>query len=329
METIRYEFIIEAQTPIAHHSEVFGNSAIAMRRKVRQPDGSFADVPVITGDTLRHGLREASSYALLDSAGLLGDAGLTEGALRLLFAGGMLTGKGDASAVKLDAYRHMVDVMPTLGLFGGCANNRAIPGRLIVDDAVLVCEETSAFCPAWIAAWLEEQGIRLDSCRSYLEEVQRVRMDPTLDPGKRKLLAAGADAAVQGRLLASEAAHDADDAVGAAKNKSTMMPRRFERVAQGSLFSWSVEATTYSDLDTDTFNTAVAAYMANARVGGKRGTGHGQIRCVTARKVAMSRPSERAEPEVTALALGVGSVFRAHVLERRDALREFLSAVDA
>lgn len=329
METIRYELIIEAHTPIAHHSEVFGNSAIAMRRKIRQPDGSLVDVPVITGDTLRHGLREASSYALLDSAGILGDAGLSEAALRLLFAGGMLTGRGDASAVKLDAYRQMVDVMPTLGLFGGCANNRAIPGRLIVDDAVLICEETVSFVPGWVGDWLVEQGIRLESCRSYLEEVQRVRMDPTLDPGKRQLLSSNAAAAVQGRLLASEVAHDEGDAAAAASSKSTMMPRRFERVAQGSLFEWSVEATTYSELDTDTFNTAIAAYMANARVGGKRGTGHGAIRCVTARKVAMSRPSERAEPEVTALTKGVGAIFRAHMVDRRDALREFLAAVDA
>jgi hypothetical protein len=329
METVRYEMIVEATTPIAHHSEVFGNSAIAMRRKIRQSDGTLADVPIVTGDTLRHGLREASSYALLDSAGLLDDAQLSEAALRLLFAGGMLTGRGDASSVKLDQYRQMVDVMPTLALFGGCANNRAIPGRLIVDDAVLICVESSAFVPAWVSEWLEESGVSIDSCRAYLEEVQRVRMDPVLDPGKRKLLSAGAAEAIQSRLLASESAHDDGDASGLEKAKSTMLPRRFERVAQGSLFLWSIEATCYSELDLDTFNTTVACYLANARVGGKRGTGHGSIRCVTARKVALTRPAERAEPEVTSLTRAVGAAFRAHVLERRDRLREFLSAVDA
>ncbi|MGH8630893.1 MAG: hypothetical protein ACREU7_09045, partial [Burkholderiales bacterium] len=116
MERKRLEFILEARSPIAHHQETFGNTAVLMRQKVRQPDGSFAAVPIITGDTMRHGLREAGTYCLLDCAGLLGEA-LTEQALRLLFAGGMVTGSG--SVVKLDEYREMVDLVPTLALLGG------------------------------------------------------------------------------------------------------------------------------------------------------------------------------------------------------------------
>lgn len=328
METIRYEFIVEAQGPVAHHSESIGNSAIAMRRKVRQADGSWCDVPIITGDTMRHGLREAASYALLDSAGLLGDAHLSESALRLLFAGGMITGKGDASAIKLDQYREMVELVPPLALLGGCANNRSIPGRLIVDDAVLICEESARYLPAWIVAWLEERSLPLDSCRTHLEEVQRVRMDPTLDPGKRKLLSAGAAEGVQSRLLASETASEKADFRAVEATKSTMLPRRFERLAQGSLFVWGCEATCYSELDVDTYHTAIGAFLANARVGGKKATGHGLIKVIAAEKTVLAAPAQRSAGACE-IALRVGEAFRQHVAARADRLKEFLASVDA
>src|SRR5262245_29758625 len=110
-EQKRFEFILQAAEPIAHHSETYGNAQVAMRKKVRQPDGSFASVPCITGDTLRHGLREASTYALLDAAGMLADPDLSESACRLLFAGGMITGSA-GGAVKLGDYAEMVDLIP-------------------------------------------------------------------------------------------------------------------------------------------------------------------------------------------------------------------------
>lgn len=325
MEIKRYEFLLEATTPIAHHAEVFGNSAMIMRRKVRTPDG-WAHVPIITGDTMRHGLREAAAYAFLDAAGMLDKGSLSEAALRLLFAGGMVTGRGDASVVKLDAYREMVDLMPPLALLGGCASNRVIPGRLTVDDAVLVCQESARFVPEWM---IERAGA-IDTCRAHVEVVQRVRMDPTLDPGKRKLLSDGASADAQRRLLASEAAHESDDAVDRSDAKSSMMPRSFECVVVGSFFAWTVEAVTYSDLDADTFNAMVASFLRNARVGGKRGTGHGSIRAVEARGVHVARPQDRTDTiRGTELAPKIGDIFRSHVAARKDRIAKMLAEVDA
>ena len=326
MEMKRYEFLLEATTPIAHHAEVFGNSAVVMRRKVRMQTGEWAHVPVVTGDTMRHGLREAAAYAFLDAAGMLDKGSLSEAALRLLFAGGMVTGRGDASVVKLDAYREMVELMPSLGLLGGCASNRVIPGRLIVDDATLICEETRGRVPGWM---IEPAGA-VDTCRAHVELVQRVRMDPTLDPAKRNLLAYGAGVDAHDRLLASESAHAADDAMERKDSKSSMMPRTFERVVAGSMFMWSVEATTYSDLDVDTFNAMVASFLRNARVGGKRGTGHGLLRAVEARGVHVARPQDRTDTIRGAeLAPKIGELFRAHVSARKDRIAKMLAEVDA
>lgn len=325
MEQTRLEFVLVAEQPIAQHEESIGNSAVLMRRRVRQRDGSFTHVPIVTADAMRHGIREASSFAFLDAAGLLGAPDLTEAAMRLLFAGGMITGSA-GDAVKLDYYRTMTDLVPPLGLLGGCAGNRMIPGRLWVEDAVLICEESSHTLPPWIAEYLAEQKAQMATERAHVEEVQRVRMDPSLDPGKRRLLAPAAAATTQQRLLDGEVASETGDAVGREDAKSSMMPRWFERVAAGSLFYWAATATTYTDLERDTFMVSIGAFLRDARVGGKRGTGHGKLAVQHGRQVQCARPAEGA----TALQLGgVGALFRAHVTERQAAIKEFLAGVVA
>lgn len=321
-----YQFMLEATTPIAHHQETIGNQAIAFRRKIRQPGGGWAHVPVVTSDTMRHALREAIAYAFLDAAGMLNTAALSEAALRLLFAGGMVTGRGDGSAVKLDQYHEMCELVPALSLLGGCASNRVIPGRVIVEDAILVCAEARH----QIAPWVLAEAGEIDSCRAHIELEQRVRMDPSLDPGKLKLLSAGQAEDVQTKLLRSEDAHDNDNPVEREATKSTMMPRTFERLASGSLFAWNVQATCLSDLDVDTFNTMCAALLANCRVGGKRGTGHGLLRAVKAQGVILNQPDERLHPiDTTQLAPKTGELFRSHVRERAEKIKTFLSTVNA
>lgn len=330
MEQRKYEFILRAETPIAHHEGTFGNSAIAMRRKVRLPDGTWSHVPIVTADSMRHGLREAAAYALLDAAGLLGAESLGEAALRLLFAGGMVTGRGDASTVNLDKYREMAELLPTLALLGGCADNRVIPGRMWVSDAVLISEESAHLTPGWVAEWARENNSAIDSARSHIEEVQRVRMDPTLDPGKRKLLTAGAAQGIEARLLKSEVAHAEDDAGARAESKSSMMPRRYETVCAGSLFHWSIVATCYSELDVDTLHTMIAAFLADSRVGGKKGTGCGLLKPIVGRSINVLRPAERTNTlDAGALAPQVGNLFRSHIYERREKVKSFLGTVNA
>lgn len=322
MSQVRFEFVLSAESPIAHHEAVFGNTAVIARRKVRK-NGEWFNVPIVSADAMRHGLREASAYAFLDAAGLLSES-LTEEALRLLFAGGQVTGSA-GGGVKMNEYHEMCELVPMLSLLGGCAQNRVVPGRIWADDAVLICEE------AKIPEWALEVAKPVESLRQHVEEVQRVRMDPMLDPAKHTMLTAGERERVNLRLLRSETASEMKDAPAKDENKSTMMPRSFERIAQGSLFYWSVTATTYSEIEADTFITMCAAFLADARVGGKRGTGHGLLKPIAGRNVTLSSPSERIEtikPDSLSTAR-VGSLFRAHVAERSERIKAFLSKVAA
>jgi hypothetical protein len=326
MRRIRYELVLEAKSPIAHHSGSIGNHATIMRRRVRTQNG-WEEVPIITSDTLRHKLREASSLALLDAAGMT-DSALTESSLRLLFNGGMVTGS-DGGAVKLDAYRELVELVPSLGLFGGCAQNRIVPGRLTVEDAVLICEETRRWLSPWQVSTAEAIA-SLDTYSAHVEEAQRVRMDAMLNPAMRKLLTTDAQVEVTKRLTTGEAASAKGDAVERESSKSAMLPRTFERIAVGSLFGWAVEAIVQSELDEDVFNVAVLAFLSRAVVGGKSGTGHGQLTVVAANEVKLATPSREHEAfDTKALGLKVGQAFKAHVEARKDRIKEFLREVIA
>ena len=323
-----FSFVLEAQTPLAHHEENIGNQAIFMRRKVRQPDGRFVRVPYITGDSMRHGLREAGAYAFLDAAGLLDEQALGEAALRLLFAGGMVTGRGDAGIVNMDRYRELCTLCPPLKLLGGCCDNRTISGQLDVDEATLICAEQAHKMPPQIVEWLN--GRESPSFREHLEVVQRVRMDPLLNPTKRELLLPDAQVEVGKRLTSSEKAHSDDDAVGRDDTKSSMLPRTFERLAEGSLFWWRVTCHCTSELDVDTFMVLVGSFLARAQVGGKRGTGHGRLRCLKAWDIAIQRPAEQCTA-VDPAALGgrVGTLFREHVATHKEQIKTWLKTVNA
>ena len=342
MKRITYEIILRAAEPIAHHSETLGNAQVLMRQKVRQPDGDFARVPVVTGDTMRHKLREAAAYATLDAAGMLeGRPVLSESALRLLFAGGAIVAGSDGSTVKLDDYARMVDLFPPLALLGGCAGGRCIPGRMQVGPAVLICEEARALLPEWAVEYsyaeaevpqAERAGLlgrELPGAREHVEVETRVRMDPMLSPSHRRLLTDESRAKVEGRLLARSEADG--DARKVEASKSAMMPRSYEVVSAGSLWWWSVSATTYGELDEGCLHTMLAAALYEMRVGGKQATGHGLMRAVHAREGGWLRPREQAVGAINPNAFERlhGAAYRAHVEERGEQLREWLESVKA
>lgn len=331
MESHRIEIILRAEQPIAHAEGTIGNTSVVMRRKVRLPNGRWTRVPYVTGDTLRHGLREAATYAYLEAAGLLDAGSLSEAALRLLFSGGMVLGAA-SDTVKLDDERRWRELCPHLSLLGGCLGNRIIPGKIECGDAWLICEETAHLMPEWIGPWAEERGIEPSPARPHIELVQRVRMDPTLSPGKRHLLTAGATASVEQRLLDSATASERDDARGKAESKSTMMPFTYETLAAGSLFSWRLDARTHTEIERDALVVMISAFLANAKVGGKKGTGHGLVRAIEARGMhrrgaaPVSLDSIALEGDGTAPEL---ARWMAHVRDRKDAIRSWLGTVVA
>ncbi len=331
MDTVRFEMILRAQQPIVHTQESIGNSAIFARKKVRQPDGSFAMVPFVSGNSLRHQMRAAAAYGTLHEAGILRDAQLSAGATRLLFNGGMVTGKGNASVVNLDQYRKLVALFPPLGLFGGCIDNGPRQGKLHVDELDVICTEQSEYLPEWVEAWMARNNHVLGSCRSGIEEVQHVRMDSTLmDPAVKELLAPKALADVQAKELRRDSAHETGESKSKEDSKSDMMPYTFERLAQGTLFTWGVSAYTHSDLEFDAFCFSIACLLNHFRVGGKSGVGHGSLQFVAGNRINFTPIGGSLEQIGQELAPKTGDIYKAHIAERKEELVSWLrSAVNS
>lgn len=325
----RIEMIVEAVEPIAHGSSTEGNAQIAMRSKTRLPNGRFVDVPIVTGDTMRHGLREAASEELMRVAGLRG--GLSESALRLLFNGGLVRGAQSAS-VSLDEARELEELLPHLALLGGCIGNRIVPGKMEVGYLELICAETEHLMPTWVREWLDDAGSVTSHAAEHIEEVQRVKMDALLNPHTRAALSPGAAAAVDNRMLASDQASVSGDAKAKRASKSSMMPFTFETIVRGSVFFWRVCVVTDTDIERDALAVMIAAFFARSKVGGKKGTGHGQIRPLVARghEHIVTR-----EAEGSPLAVQGESTYPAieryvaHVRDRSDRIRTWLDGVDA
>lgn len=352
--------LLRAHSPISHIAETFGNSAVAQTRKIRQWDGTFAQVPEITGATIRHKLRAAASMAELFAIGF-GDEGsegrLSEAGLRLLFNGGMVTGRGDAGNIRLDQYRELVENVPHMALLGGCADNRTIPGKIQVQPATLLCREARTDFEQSEHRWMLSSDRRVDptdptsptvgavvetalgqTCRASLEEFQRVRMDSTLDPKMRALMSPAAAEGTEKRLLAGADAARAGDDVGRESAKSTMMPRRFEAISQGALLYTGFVAVTHSEIEEDALKVMVLQALARIGPGGDDWLG-GMGREHFGKVVAIDgrwhepRPTADAATPSTDLSMltdpALGERFRAHLKDRREKVVDYLRRVNA
>jgi hypothetical protein len=331
MEQIRYEVIFQADEPIAHAKGTLGNHSIFMRRKYRMADGSFEDVPVITADTLRHGLFEAGQLAHMDMIGALKEPALTADAVRLLFNGGFSTPRGSGST-RFEEYRKLCDALPLVKMRGGAFNGQMEEGLVSVGDGMLVCEELMHLIghSAFASEWLAQSGTKILSYRDHIDVEQRVRMDAMLRESSRQLLSPEDRDHADRWLAARDDAHVNDDAKARDATKSKMLPRTAEVLSPGSLVYWSVTATYYTDLDRDAMHVALATFLARARIGGKRGTGHGLLTPVAGTMTTLLGPAERGQSlDLATFRSTVGEVFRAHVKDRAEATKKVLSEVRA
>jgi len=82
--------------------------------------------------------------------------------------------------------------------------------------------------------------------------------------------------------------------------------------------------------DLDTLMVMIGAFLADCKVGGKKATGHGRLRCVKAWDMKVARPSEAGTTmDPTALGGRVGSLFRDHVTAHKKQVRDWLKSVNA
>lgn len=279
------QYTLRSVTPTVQGSETLGNMTVIMRERLRMQSGELVRVPIITGDAMRNKLRKEVGDLLLSHVLNEGER-LPVNAVRFVYAGGVLAGKQSPHTVK--DWVQYTEVWPMLGLFGGCCNGRMWPGTLKVSDAVLLCKETAYLADD------QAQGEDLLTHRSYVEEAQRVRMDPIQSP-----------------------AHEGIVVAPSADDEMTMMPRTYEQVVRGSLWLWDVHVTQDVQIQRDLLTAAMYPLVAGKfQVGSRGGTGKGVLRLVS--------------PDPTLQeALAARDRVRTYMEERAAEALKFLSEVDA
>ncbi|WP_166345058.1 hypothetical protein [Phytoactinopolyspora limicola] len=135
-------------SPLHHGSGSAGNTSLLRTQDIVLPDGRQAAVPFVSGNSLRHQLRDALAWHTV--ATLAVEPGsLSKAAVDLLWSGGAITSTG--SQVDLAMARRVEETYPALGLLGYAAQSDMTAGTLRVSNLHLVCAENAWRLPDRLA----------------------------------------------------------------------------------------------------------------------------------------------------------------------------------
>ncbi len=130
--------LFTALEPITHMMGTRGNVAILNRETVIRGEVPPVDVPVLSGNALRHALmRKPAASLLVECLGIKGETGFQ--LADLLYHGGNLIGW---RAMGGEALRDFCRAVPFIRVFGGAFPGNIVPGILHVGRGLLACAET-------------------------------------------------------------------------------------------------------------------------------------------------------------------------------------------
>ena len=195
--TGRIEIRAIALDAIHHGAGTEGNTVVLRKQEVLLPDGTIDTVPFISGNSLRHLLRDAGVRFALEAM-QVPEGSLSKGVVDLLFSGGSLGGKANMTLAKA---RRIAELFPILAVLGYSAGSRITGGRIEVAHLHLVAEQNLFRRPDSIAnehpRWAldgnaqtgSEFGTRHDAGRiahaaSYLALTDKAKLDLTADAKK-------------------------------------------------------------------------------------------------------------------------------------------------
>lgn len=325
LQTTEYSFILRAASPISQLEKSEGNVGILHREQIVLPSGIKREVPVVSGNAMRHGIREALANLTLDALGML-DRGSFKSVeeLRFLYNGG--AGSGSDGTIRIDEVRAMNQLVPSTAILGGTSRCMIHEGRIEVEPARLICSETEHQLAPWQREALADYKIA--SAVSYEALSTEYRHDESTSPRGRFLLTDEALRLLTERTARRERAAELGDEAEIEESKGGMMPYSKQVVIAGSLWTWSVVAHTMTDLDEVTVKAGLSAFLRRAVVGSGRRVAHGRFVVHAARGIDHLRPAEalRVMQAGELASAEQEAPFVAHVRTRADEARAWLGA---
>lgn len=190
----RIDITATALEPIHHGAGSSGNTQLLRCEEIITPEGESEMVPFISGNSIKHLIREAGARFALDAMDAK-DGTLTKAVTDLLFSGGALTKVG--SSVNLARGRQLERLFPLLSLCGYSAGNCMTQSKLRVDRIHMVCVENAWRLPERIEGHAlaskcagalrgEEFGTRHESSRrphvaKMLTDAETARMEKQVE----------------------------------------------------------------------------------------------------------------------------------------------------
>ena len=235
---------ITALSPCHHGGNDKTGSTVLLNRQKWIVDGEPAEIPYISGNSIRGVLRRLLFHDFLRRLDYEIDVS-HGGGRRLyhaLFSGGSLEqarGK-DAGHNNLELKRRIYDLIPGARLFGFAYGNQLLEGTLKVGQIMPVCTELAAFMP-------DELKPRL-SVFSLIAQRFHTRQDDLISADRDE----------------GEAAHQ--------------MLVDYEIFLAGTVFWHDFRIEDATSLDRSTFAALLAAWEAKPYLGAKSATGLGKVR---------------------------------------------------
>lgn len=177
---MRLTYTATLTAPMHHGAGSAGNTALLRTEQIVQPDGTPATVPFVSGNSIRHGLREALAWHLVDTLAIE-HGSLSKPVVDLLWSGGAITETG--SQVDLDMLRRVSQLLPQLTMLGYSARSDLAAGTLRVSPLILVCAENRWRLPHDVAALPQTER----RASAYRGEEFGTRHDITDTPAGRYL----------------------------------------------------------------------------------------------------------------------------------------------
>jgi len=196
-------------------------------QEIINPDGEEVRVPFISGNSVKHMIRQAGvEFAL--SAMNIPDGTFSKQVVDLLFSGGHLS-KGGA-AVNLQRARQIADLFPILSVCGYSAGNYMAHSKLKVDQIHLVCEENLFRLPINLKEYKQAKT----RASVFRGEDFGTRHEATRSPRVAKLLSTEAKALLEGRISEALEKSEKGEIVGKAADSSQMI-FEFQVIKPGSM----------------------------------------------------------------------------------------------
>lgn len=300
MRTVEYRGVLRALSSVTNTSKDNGPHHMFRYERLITPDGRvIPSVPVVSGGVIRGALRRVA--AAMTHQALAGDGGtLPMAVVHALRTGGSLRETRTSGEV-LTGERQAVlrDLIPMFGLFGMSGGGRIMSGRLIVDKAIPVCQETAHLTAHYDATRCLGAGYQPPSVWDLLQKETYSRYADVNDAAASMTVESGAEA---------------EKAIP--KGSGNMLWSQ-ETLAAGSLLYHSVILDGGTPQEVGFLHDLMTLWSRDARIGGQRARGMGRVELDYARSVLdlHGDPADEEPPAKT---------WQASMKENSDAITEAL-----